>query len=89
MAITWTPTITPVSVGGKIVNISAVAVDDTDPGNPVTVRVDKAPFGTQAQQIAAANVLNTRYLAKTGKATAIATWLAGKEAAMKTYLEGL
>ena len=85
MAITVIPTITPVSVPNKIVNISAVISNDSTQ-TVHSVRVDNVSVeggGGHAMQ-----KLICRYNSIIENESEIDTWLKGKELAAKTYLEG-
>lgn len=87
MALTWSVTIIPVKISPKVVNISATVSDDTPGVADVLVHSRRMPFDTQQQQQFALDHLYAKYLAMATKSTQISTWLDGKEAAAKTYLE--
>jgi len=87
MAITWEVTILPISEEDEIVRITGTATDDTDPNNSITVSVSNALIGTPQLELAALDILYTKYERALTKQTTINTWLAGKEAAAVTNLE--
>lgn len=87
MAITWELTITPINISTKEASAKAIRTDDTDPDNPKTYKVAKAPFNNTAEEEAVGNnILGKRQKDKT-KTGAIDSFVNAVEGRLKTYLE--
>jgi len=86
MSTTITVTITPVSRGDRIVNISAVYANDDDPENVTThtVSVDRVSVENPGATL---NLLDSRYQDLLAKDSEVDNWLDGKEEAAKVFLE--
>ncbi len=84
MPITWTVTITPISVPDKTASISAVRDEDgvIETHNIITAILDTGP-----QKAAALDVIWQMHLDYQARQTAIDDYIGGLEATAKTNLE--
>ena len=88
MAITWTPTITPLNIAAYEATISATRIDSEDPDNPITVTVPKAKIKTAANGEAVELELWEKYQAIVSLNAANSDFVTDREAALKNGLEG-
>ena len=88
MAITWTPTITPLNIASKEATISAARLDSEDASNPKTYTVPLAKMATANEKLAVANELWAAFQAEVSQAATVAAFIDQMEIDLKANLEG-
>lgn len=87
MAISWEIEITPINISTKEASAIAIRTDDSDPDNPKTYEVAKAPFNSTAEEEAVGDEILGKRQKDKNKTDAIDSFVNAVEGRLKTYLE--